>query len=599
MKRKSTIPARVTSLVTLAALLASMPVVATAQDTTGGMLRLYVDPRTHIVYTEPGRGRVLLTEVLVGGASSHALQEQQQKTQQQLDRTQEQVSELARRNQRLEATNLELTRQMADVTPAWRDYLNNLQDKFRIGALFWGDYRFYSHTGFQPAESENLTNPGPWNNNYSSFDISRIYLNTYFFPTKDVTFRFTPELYQAAGASNGGTQPANVKYGQNTAFASNLNGDYNLRLKFGLIQYNTLWDRLDVPWLKGGTIAAGALPNVFVPWVEDLYGFRYVNRLSWNYVGSLSSAQLGIQMEGPVKPFDSELVYGEYALGVYNNANFNQYEQDSQKQVMARGTIYPFGSRWRFQGLGLTGFYNYGYGSTVPDSASIPQGMKGGSGHIERISALLHYAAAEWGIAGEFDYGVNALSLANLFSGSAPGDLYGFPTGTQSTTAGTGGNTSCAASTAASTNPTFGCYNPLSGFGAQTGAWSALLNNGQARQVGASLFGHFHIPGTPFTPFGAFEWWQPNDKVNPDPLDFIHFVAGVSYQYNEFLRFAIDSQNTLFYQNQMSLPVSLLEKFNYVPGAKLNGYKLPASGSIPYLVPLDTHAIFANVEFSY
>ena len=36
---------------------------------------------------------------------------------------------------------------------------------------------------------------------------------------------------------------------------------------------------------------------------------------------------------------------------------------------MARVSVYPFGSTWRFQGLGLTGFYNYGYGNTAPDTA--------------------------------------------------------------------------------------------------------------------------------------------------------------------------------------------------------------------------------------
>jgi hypothetical protein len=96
-----------------------------------------------------------------------------------------------------------------------------------------------------------------------------------------------------------------------------------------------------------------------------------------------------------------------------------------------------------------------------------------------------------------------------------------------------------------------------------------------------------------------YQWFMPNDKVAPvDPLDFERFVVGVSYQYNEFLRFALDNQNVLFYHNQMSMPISQLDKYNYVPGAVLNGRKLPSKGSIPNLVPFDTHSIFLNVEFN-
>ncbi|MGH9829648.1 MAG: hypothetical protein ACREDR_41045, partial [Blastocatellia bacterium] len=99
--------------------------------------------------------------------------------------------------------------------------------------------------------------------------------------------------------------------------------------------------------------------------------------------------------------------------------------------------------------------------------------------------------------------------------------------------------------------------------------------------------------------FGMYQWFMPNDKANPDPLDFQRFIAGVSYQYNEYLRFAVDSQNVLFYHNQQADSVSSLRQFNYVPGASLNGRLLPKTGSIPFLVPRDTHSIFLNAEFNY
>jgi len=577
-------PSRLASILALAFVLLSATTPLRAQDSSpyGPMLRLYVDPNTHIVYTQPERGRRLLTEIPASALEATRIEQRQQKAEEQLRQNRQQLLDLQSRNQRLEISNRDLSQQIAEIRPAWRSYIENFQDKFRVGTLIYGDYRFYTHTGFQPQELTQITNPGPWNGNYSSFDITRAYLNFYFFPTKDWTIRITPNIYKTIGSSN-------IKIGQNTAFGSNLDGNLGVRMKYAVLQFSRLWDLFHVPALKGGTVSIGEIPNPLVSWEEDLYGFRYVNLIGWNYL-SLSSTQLGVSIEGPIKPFANEKTYADYGLGVYDNSSFRVFEQTDTKQVMARLSLYPFGSDWRFQGLGLTGFYNYGYGNTVPDTASIPMVLKGPDAHITRIAALLHYSAEQWGMAGEFDYGNNAFSLSNLLSGSGPGDAFGFPTGKAATSGKLAGN-SC--------SPALPCYNPLRGFGAQTGAWQALLNNGQARQLGLDFFAHFHIPDTSLTAFGMFMWFMPNDKVTTDPLDFQHFVVGLSYQYNEFLRFAVDSQNTLFYHHQMSLPVSALEKFNYVPGGKLNGQLLPKTGAIPYLVPFDTHAVFANVEFNY
>ncbi len=553
-----------------------------AQTTSGSMIKLYVDPKTHIVYTEPGRGRRLLTEVSPSALSGPSLEVRQEETERKVDQDRAKIAEVSARNQQLETINETLTRQMAEIRPAWRNYIDNFQNKFRLGTVLYADYRFYSHTGFQPQEMTQLTNPGPWNNNYNSFDVTRTYLNFYFFPTKDWTIRVTPNIYKTIGSSN-------VKIGQNTGFGSNLDGNLGVRMKYAMLQYNSLWDKLDVPQLKGGTVSMGEIPNPLVGWEEDLYGFRYVNLTPWNYL-SLSSTQMGLSLEGPIRLGSGETSYGDYGVGVYDNSSFHAFEQTDTKQVMARVSVYPFGNTWRFQGLGITGFYDYGYGNTVPDTASIPTVLKGPDAHITRIAALLHYTTDQWGLAGEFDYGNNAFGTGNLFSGSGPGDAFGFVTGTPVKTGSISGNT------CTSTAP---CYNVASGFGTQTGAWNALLNNGQAREVGWDAFGHYHIPGTALTPFGMFQWFLPNDKVRTNPLDFQRFAVGVSYQYNEFLRFAIDSQNTLFYHNQMSMTVPQLKQFNYVPGGTLNGQKLPKTGSIPNLVPFDTHSIFANVEFTY
>jgi hypothetical protein len=375
------------------------------------------------------------------------------------------------------------------------------------------------------------------------------------------------------------------KEGASTGFGSNLDGNLGVRMKYAYLQYKDLWQ--NVPALKDDTVSLGEIPNPLVGWEEDLYNYRYVNLTPWNYL-SLSSTQLGMSMEGPVK-FNG-LTYLDYGIGVYNNASFHAFENTSTKEVMGRITAYPFGSTWRFQGLGLTGFYNYGYGNSTPDTAQVPATLKGPNAHITRIAALIHYTAEQWGLASEFDYGNNAFSATNFWSGSGPADAFGFPTGTPVGSPAPW-NPHCSAATK--------CYSIFNSFGPVTNASEAILNNGQAREIGFDMFGHYHIPTTPLTAFGMYEWFLPNDKFANDPLDFQRFIVGVSYQVNEFLRFAVDSQNVLFYHNQESIPVTTLQKFGYVPGSTFNGLLLPSTGSIPFMVQRDTHSIFANMEFNY
>jgi hypothetical protein len=560
----------------LALLASAQPI--RAQDATpfSRQTTLWVDQKSGEVFIRPGRGRVPMT---FGASAEQIEQEVEQRTQQ---RTQDAVRAAVAESEAQERVdNAATQKQLEQIKPAWTSYMTNFQDKFRIGALTYMDYSFYTHTGFGPQFLENINPPGPYNNSFNAFDITRVYLNTYFTPTEKWTFRFTPELYRANGTATAD------KTGANTGFGSNLDGNLNVRMKYAYIQYKGLLD--DIPFLKGGNTTFGAQGNPFIPWEEDLYQFRYVNLVPWNYMG-LSSSQIGLQFDGPIKLNGSESTIADYGFGVYDNGNFHSQEQTDTKQVMLKGTLYPFGSSYKYQGLGLTGFYNYGYGNTAPDSDSVPIVLKGSDAHFTRIAAVAHYAAEQWNIAGEFDYGQNAFQLSNLYSGSGPLDAFGTATGTGKTSGTYAGNT-C--------SPGTPCYTYPNSYGPQTALYQAYLNNGRARQLGWDFFGHYHIPTTKLTAFGMFQWLMPNDNVNEDPLDFMRFVAGISYQYNEYLRFALDSQNLLFYHDQFSVPISYAKNFNYAAGGTLNGRKLPATGSIPNTVPLDTHAIFLNIEFAY
>jgi len=284
-----------------------------------------------------------------------------------------------------------------------------------------------------------------------------------------------------------------------------------------------------------------------------MYGFRYVNLTPWNYL-SLSSSQLGLSIQGPVKFHD--LQYIDYDAGVYNNASFHAFEFTNTKQAMGRVSVYPFGAKWKFDGLGFTGFYDYGYGDVTADTdtgAPAPAPLYNATkAHITRIAGLAHYNTEWWGLAFEYDQGHNAFTASNMFSAVTPAGKYA-PINTLAT---------------------------------------ALMNNGRAVEQGYDVFGHLHIPQTPFTLFGMFEWFEPNTHVDKDPFDFKRWIAGVSYQYNEFLRFSLDTQNMLYYHGNFAFSEAYADKF-------APEFAAPGTKAVANSVLRDGHSFWLNAEFNF
>ncbi len=522
---------------------------AFAQDARSKFITLWVDPATGQLFTRPGRGRrafiIPSAGVDTAEIESHVARKVEQDTAQSQQQMQAQLTQTQQQTQ-------DVSRQMAEIRPAWQDYVDNFRNKFTVGTLVYADWRFYSHTGYGPQEMTQVNAPGPGNNAFNSFDISRAYINLFFNPTDDWTVRVTPNIYRINGSEN----PDGFGNGKNSAINSNLSGELGYRLKYAYLQYKKAFDMIEP--LKGDTITFGQAPNPLVDWQENLYGFRYVNLTPWNYL-SLSSTQQGVSIQGPVK-FNG-LQYVEYDFGAYNNANFHQFEQTNTKQVMGRVSVYPLGALWRFDGLGLTAFYDYGYNNSTPDNTT----GSANKGHITRAAILAHYTAEQWGLGGEYDWGHNAVNAGNMFSSSGPPAAFSYLSGT---------------------SPSAG---PSADFGTLS---KALLNNGRATQKGVDFFGHVHIPTTPFTAFGMFQWFQPNTKVDFNPLDFQRWVAGVSYQYNEFMRFALTSQNLSYYHDQFNFPQAYANKFT---SEKYNN----TAGIIPDAVPRDNHSFWLSAEFSY
>ena len=110
----------------------------------------------------------------------------------------------------------------------------------------------------------------------------------------------------------------------------------------------------------------GQQQNPLVDWEENLWGFRYTALTPWNYL-SLSSTQVGVSMKGPIK--FNEKQYADYDFGVYDDASFHadRSRAHTSRSWVASRSI-RFGAKSRYDGLGLTGFYDYGYSNKcTPD----------------------------------------------------------------------------------------------------------------------------------------------------------------------------------------------------------------------------------------
>jgi hypothetical protein len=570
----------VVTVVAIVMLAASLTTPVLAQSPSPRGITLYEDIKTGALYRKPGKGRVPVTLGLDEPAPPPpAVQKQVEELKQSND---ELRAEFNANQQQLISQNAALQTRLDKIEPAWSDYLANFRNRFRVGTLVYTGYKMYTHTGFGPQQYDNNQWPGPGNNLYNSFDVDRAYLNFYFYPTPDWTLRLTPDVYKTYGTA---TPTSNS---HNSSVSSNLTGDLGYRLKFASIQYNKALD-----WLsdatQGNVIQIGAIPNPMIPWEEHLSTFRYVTASPWNYLG-LSSAQFGVSLGGPVK--FNELEYIDYGVGAFTNAKYSQFEQSNTKQAMGRISVYPFGSAWDTQGLGFTGFYDYGYNNTPPDNGSLNTGYGPNpnafghvaNAHLDRWAAMIHYTAEEWGIAGEYDQGHNSFPGANLFTGNGPSVFFTPP---------------ASASTAGGTSSPYGV--PYYNFSAMT---AALLGNSRTVQQGFDVFGHLHIPETPFRLIGLFQWFEPNSKVNNDPLDFYRYMVGLEWQINEFVRLAVDTQNLQFYHDQTPFSTayanSFADVFLPVPNTKTGkGATFNPPKTVTDPVPRDTHVLELNLEFAF
>jgi hypothetical protein len=187
--------------------------------------------------------------------------------------------------------------------------------KVNIGGTIFADYTYQDAPTAKDSDG-NTIHP-------NSFNDSRTYINVTGNISHLVSFRITPDISRQA------------------------NGDYAFRLKYGFGQIN-----LD-DWLpKGSWVRFGQQQTPYIDYWEGIYRYRFQGPTFVDYMGFLTSSDIGIS--GHVNFPDN---YGDVHLGVYNGEGYHAGEANNQKGFEIRASLRPAPQVAVLKGLRVTGFY--------------------------------------------------------------------------------------------------------------------------------------------------------------------------------------------------------------------------------------------------
>src|SRR5271155_4577732 len=285
------------------------PLPVLSQD--GGAITLYTDPGTGQVFTKRCKHCVRLGAYVPAESTREIERKVEIKTQQQLDQEHAAMqAEEAQREAQQQQWNAEMAKQVSEIQPWATEFGDRWYKKISVGTLVYAYYGYWSHTGFGPQFLDaNMQWPGPGNNTFDQFALNRAYIDLKFTPNDDVSFRLTPDMYAMINTGTTCTTTAPIKctassgdkIGTNTGYAQTDDGNLGLRLKYAYLDYNTFFQKVaKIDAMHDDKFTFGQQQNPLVDWEENLWGFRYTALTPWNYL-SLSSAQVGVAMKGPIK----------------------------------------------------------------------------------------------------------------------------------------------------------------------------------------------------------------------------------------------------------------------------------------------------------
>ena len=193
--------------------------------------------------------------------------------------------------------------------------MTNFQNKFRIGALAYLDYGFYYAYRLWTAVPREPEPAGPGQQFFNSFDINRVYLNTYFTPTDDLTFRFTPEIYRANGTAHRRQDRRQHRLRQQSRRRSECAHEVRLCAVQGLLDESRASRAATLPSARS-RIRCIPLGGRSLPVPLRL-------PVPWNYLG-LSRARSACSSTVRSSSMAAKRPICDYGVGVYDNGNFNQ-----------------------------------------------------------------------------------------------------------------------------------------------------------------------------------------------------------------------------------------------------------------------------------
>jgi hypothetical protein len=164
---------------------------------------------------------------------------------------------------------------------------------------------------------------------FNAFDITRAYLNVNGQLSRNVRFRFTPDIRRATDGS--------------------LAGSLTLRLKYAFGQVDNL--------TPGGALRFGLQPTPWIDFEQSINRYRVQGTVFSERDALLpSSADFGASYQ---LPFLSNAV--DLHAGIFNGEGSSQADPNKYKSVQARVTVRPFPGRGNWNGLRISGFVNGGW----------------------------------------------------------------------------------------------------------------------------------------------------------------------------------------------------------------------------------------------
>jgi hypothetical protein len=197
------------------------------------------------------------------------------------------------------------------------------QPSIKLGVLIFADYTVQQQPKITDADGNEVT--------YSTFQITRSYINVTGNITKNIAFRLTPDIVRE------------------TSVGSSLNGSYAFRLKYAFIQWN-----LDNYLTPGSFARFGMQQNPWIDFIDSVYRYRFQGQTFEDREGYLPSADTGATFH-----YSLPGNYGDVHTGFYNGETFQRVEVNDQKAFQVRGTLRPLPGNDLLKGLRLTGFYDH------------------------------------------------------------------------------------------------------------------------------------------------------------------------------------------------------------------------------------------------